>query len=226
MTNEAIQTETAPPPMREPTPSGRGNTRQQRQRQRTRRALLSAAAEVLGERGYLDTTVEHVLTRAGVSRAAIYAHFDGKLSLVCAIADDFQPKWRTVFDRLKAVDEPSIGDLEKWARRHMAFHRANQAICGLLTQVSSLEDRLYWQIAEQRNALIDDLGQHFSAFRLAGQHSAMRLRAQMLLTQMDETCFLTVRGRIPDPEGHAPRLIAEQLHAFLNSAHPEKPAQA
>lgn len=197
-------------------PAARGsNALQEQQRLETRKALLAAAVEVFGARGYLDTSVEHVLARANVSRAAFYRQFDSKLALVCALASDFVPNWRPVFDSLMVLDAPSIDDLEQWARLHIAFHRDNQAICGLLTQVAGLEDRLYWQLADQRDALITDLGQRFDTFRQAAENPAMRLRARLLLAQIDEACFLIVRGRIPDPGHHAPRLIAEQIHALL-----------
>jgi AcrR family transcriptional regulator len=204
-------------PAREPPTRGR-NARQEDQRRQTRQTLLAAACEVFAERGYLETSVEHVLTRAGVSRAAFYAHFDSKLALVCEIAAEFVPQWRPTFDALAGLPGPSIEALEAWAGRHMEFHRTHWAVCGLLTQVAGLEERLYAVLAAQRDALIDDLGERLAAFRRARVDPAARLRARLLLSQMDETCFLLVRGRIPDPEGHGARVIAEQLQAFLLTA--------
>ena len=199
-------------------PARRGNIRQERQRLETRQALLKAATEVFCERGYLDTSVEHILSRADVSRAAFYRQFDSKLVLVCALASDFVPNWHPIFDALMALQASQLAELEQWAACYIDFHRENAAICGLLTQVAALEDRLYWQLVEQRDALIDDLGGCFGAFRRAADDPAMRLRARLLLNQIDETCFLVVRGRVPDPGHHAPRLIAEQIHALLNCA--------
>ena len=198
--------------------SPRRNARQEHQRRETRRALLSAACKVFGERGYLDTTVEQVLARAGVSRAAFYAHFDGKLSLVCEIAVDFVPVWRPVFDSLIALKRPTIAQLELWAARYLAFHAANQPICDLLTQVASLEDRLYRLISQQRDALIQDLGGRFPAFRRAHEDARALLRARLLLSHLDVTCFMIVRGRISDPGGEGPRYIAEHVRRFLGNA--------
>ena len=104
----AIQTGTAPDQAPE-SPPPRRNARQEQQRRQTREALLRAAAAVFAERGYLDTSVEHVLARAGVSRAAFYAHFDSKLALVCEIARDFVPQWRPVFDQLMAEFSRATG---------------------------------------------------------------------------------------------------------------------
>src|SRR6185295_3864410 len=40
-----------------------------------RRRLLQATTDVVAERGYVKTTVAHILERAGVSRATFYALF-------------------------------------------------------------------------------------------------------------------------------------------------------
>jgi AcrR family transcriptional regulator len=191
------------------------NARQARQRLETRRTLIAAARRVFGARGYLETSIEHLLADAGVSRAAFYSHFDGKLSLICAVAEDFVPVWRPVFDALTALKHPGVADLEAWALRYLGFHREHQAICGVLTQVALLEDRLYWVLAGQRDALIAQLGERFVAFARAADDPSARMRARLLLWQVDETCFFLVRGRIPDPNGDGPRQIAERLHAFL-----------
>jgi AcrR family transcriptional regulator len=191
------------------------NERQERQRLETRQALVAAAREVFGERGYLEASIEHVLAKAGVSRAAFYSHFDSKLSLVCAVAEDFTPIWRPVFEALGDLHDPTIEALQDWVMRHLAFHREHRAICGVLTQVALLEDRLYWVLAEQRDALIADLARGHPAFARATADPFTALQARLLLWQVDETCFLLVRGRLPDPEGHGPRQMAERLYGFL-----------
>ncbi|WP_369201038.1 ScbR family autoregulator-binding transcription factor [Streptomyces sp. PU-14G] len=54
---------------------------QQERSVRTRRAVLEAAAEVFAERGYAAATVADILTRAGVTKGALYFHFDSKEDL-------------------------------------------------------------------------------------------------------------------------------------------------
>ncbi len=47
-----------------------------------RRLILEALIEVAAEHGYLDTTVEAVLDRAGVQRDDFDRHFQGKYDCV------------------------------------------------------------------------------------------------------------------------------------------------
>lgn len=48
---------------------------------RTRQAILSAAAKVFEERGYQAATITEILTTAGVTKGALYFHFQSKEDL-------------------------------------------------------------------------------------------------------------------------------------------------
>lgn len=50
--------------------------------ERSRRVILDAALDELGEVGYGSFSIEAVARRAGVGKATIYRHWDGKLDLV------------------------------------------------------------------------------------------------------------------------------------------------
>ncbi|GAA2522566.1 ScbR family autoregulator-binding transcription factor [Streptomyces longisporus] len=54
---------------------------QQERAVRTRRAVLEAAAAVFAERGYAAATIGEILNRAGVTKGALYFHFDSKVAL-------------------------------------------------------------------------------------------------------------------------------------------------
>lgn len=55
----------------------------------TRRRLIDATVECLSELGYLESTVEVVAKRAGVSRGAVQHHFGSRNDLLVAVVDDF-----------------------------------------------------------------------------------------------------------------------------------------
>lgn len=50
--------------------------------ERSRRVVLAAALDLLGEVGYGGLTVEAVAARAGVGKSTVYRHWTGKLDLV------------------------------------------------------------------------------------------------------------------------------------------------
>lgn len=67
-------------------------------RARTRAALIEAAAEVIGERGYERTSLEAVAQRAGMTRGAIYGNFRNKEELLLAFAET---RWRPLRPALR-----------------------------------------------------------------------------------------------------------------------------
>lgn len=76
----------------------------------TREKLLSAAEEVFAERGFEAATLEEVATRAGFTRGALYANFDGKSSLFLALLDRWLEDHEAWFDEHEAT-EPSVRQL-------------------------------------------------------------------------------------------------------------------
>jgi len=66
----------------------------------TRAALVTAARDLFGEQGFADTSIDEIVTRAGVTKGALYHHFDGKEDLFKAV---FEVVQREVSD--KAVAE-------------------------------------------------------------------------------------------------------------------------
>lgn len=69
----------------------------------TRVRLLAAARDIICEVGFKHARMEDIAARAGVSRAAVYYHFNTKRDLAAAIADD-------VFERLTATVRAALAD--------------------------------------------------------------------------------------------------------------------
>ncbi len=63
-------------------------------------ALLDAAFRTFAERGYRATRLEEVAEAAGLTKGAIYYHFDGKEDLLRRALQD---RHRTIFDGLEAA---------------------------------------------------------------------------------------------------------------------------
>jgi AcrR family transcriptional regulator len=54
-------------------------------RERTRQALVSAAADLIAEKGFDRTSLEEVARRAGMTRGAVYGNFAGREDLFLAV---------------------------------------------------------------------------------------------------------------------------------------------
>ena len=66
----------------------------------TRTALLAAARELFGEQGYAATALEDIVSRAGVTKGALYHHFGSKTELFRAV---FEQVSHEISDQVVAV---------------------------------------------------------------------------------------------------------------------------
>jgi len=66
-------------------------------RERTRTALIKAASEVIGEKGWDRTSLEEVAARAGMTRGAIYGNFKHREDLFLAVV---RANWKPVIPPL------------------------------------------------------------------------------------------------------------------------------
>jgi TetR/AcrR family transcriptional regulator, regulator of autoinduction and epiphytic fitness len=86
--------------------------------ERSRRVILQAVLDELGEVGYGTLTIEAVAARAGVGKSTIYRHWPGKLELIEAAfrtlkAPVVVPDEGTLRDRVIAVMEQIAGLVEQ-----------------------------------------------------------------------------------------------------------------
>jgi AcrR family transcriptional regulator len=56
----------------------------------TRTALIGAARDLFGDRGYADTATDEIVARAGVTKGALYHHFGGKEDVFRAVVEQVQ----------------------------------------------------------------------------------------------------------------------------------------
>ena len=79
---------------------------QQERREETIGKLLDATIDALADVGYARTSVSEICSRAGVSHGALFCHFDSRLELIAAAAEEVG---RRHLARLRAEFEPAEG---------------------------------------------------------------------------------------------------------------------
>ena len=79
----------------------------------TRTALIAAARDLFAQHGYAAVATEEIVRRAGVTRGALYHHFDGKRDLLRAVYEQIESELAA---RLAQAVSPGAGSLETLSR--------------------------------------------------------------------------------------------------------------
>ena len=95
------------------------STRKADQSQATREALIAAAHGLFAEKGFAGVATEEIVRAAGVTRGALYHHFDGKRELFAVVYEEVE---RQLVERIAASAMASATDpMEALQRGAEAF---------------------------------------------------------------------------------------------------------
>lgn len=84
---------------------------QQERAEETRLRLLRAARELFTEHGYAHTSTEQLVERAGVTRGALYHHFENKLAIFDAVLIQLEQEFVSAVSRIASPDAPAWRNL-------------------------------------------------------------------------------------------------------------------
>jgi AcrR family transcriptional regulator len=94
---------------------GSGPTLREEQRALTRSRLLQAMVTVAEQKSVLDLTIDDLAKAAGVTRATVYAHFDGgKAALLEALGQEIYAVLGELYAELVALPEWSVPAVRTW----------------------------------------------------------------------------------------------------------------
>jgi TetR/AcrR family transcriptional regulator, cholesterol catabolism regulator len=109
-----------------------------------RRKLFTAAAELIGERGFHGTTVDDIVQRAGVAKGTVYYHFKSKEALFDALLTEHLGRLGEGFrEAVEAAPLPADA-LRALVRTELDYIHANQAASKVLMSEVWRSDRA-WQ---------------------------------------------------------------------------------
>ena len=146
--------------------SGRGRPKGDK-RERTRAALVDAAAQVIGEKGFEGTSLDAVARRAGMTRGAIYGNFRDRDELFLAVVES---RWRPITPQFEpgasfAEQMTALGQavIESLAARRAAAVGAASFSAYVLTheamreRLVQMNAEIYREMAEAISASITPL---------------------------------------------------------------------
>jgi AcrR family transcriptional regulator len=75
----------------------------------TRQHILEAALELFSAAGFARTSLREIAEKVGISKPALYYHFDSKEALLVELARPLQDAMAALLDRAEAADPPAAG---------------------------------------------------------------------------------------------------------------------
>lgn len=193
--------------------------RKAEQSARTKRALIDAAVELFGERGFQATSLKAIGERASISHGVIPFHFGSKDGLLLAVVEScFQEFSDAVLGALDGHDRDfGLGDLGALTDALLAFQRERPHV-GRLFQVLMFEALgPNPELAPHFRAFHDRIAQVGRAWLIAGQQrGSIRDDLDVDATVDALLCFFNgVRTHSLLLEGFDQRRVHDQLSSIL-----------
>jgi AcrR family transcriptional regulator len=164
----------------------------------TRQALLRAARELFTEQGYAQTGTEQLVQHAGVTRGALYHHFESKLALFEAVLVELEEEFIQIAARVMSPDASAWDNLVAGCHAYLDMClRADVGRIVLLDGPAVLgPDR--WREIEDRYALAGILAgvQVAMADGVVARRPAVPL-ARMVLAAINEAALYIAQSSRP-----------------------------
>lgn len=189
----------------------------------TRSAIITAAREVLLEKGYAATRVEDIIKRAGISRPTFYRHFSDKFEVAKAYhalsGDETLGPWGALAD----VDTSDMAAIRRWLENLLDTFAARRDELVVWSEMSAIEPNYLMRMPRQMPALIEVLGKAIPAFASAQAQAPLDgsdpgpvwVEAYLLLEHLSYYCTWLALGKHVISKQQSVDYFCERLHRFI-----------
>lgn len=190
-------------------------TLREAQKARTRDALVDAAWHVFEEKGYVDTTVDEIVQRAGASRPTFYAYFSGKADALEAVVQKLQlrSEFQQLLELVQGMGEPTVEALEQWFDQYVEFYEQHRHIHATIHQAQVVDPDFAAAMLRNLQAFVDLWGS--LGFIDDPDDEDLRLGALMMFALGEQFLYLWLVQGIDVERTKAARALAKALHATL-----------
>lgn len=164
----------------------------------TRRELLRVARELFAERGYAGVGTEEIVARAGLTRGALYHHFQGKRDLFRAVHEQLEEELvAEIAARLAGVTDPDVL-LEAGVRAFLDSCTDRRRVQVTLIDAPTVLGWSEWREIDERHGLglvNAALGNAMDAGAIARQD--VRPLAHLIIAALGEAALLIANADDP-----------------------------
>lgn len=167
----------------------------------TRAALIEAARELFAEHGYAGVGTEEIVRAAGVTRGALYHHFDGKLELFAAVYERIEAELaeRIAAGALAANADSPLEAMRAGAEMFLAACTEPEAQRIVLLDGPSVLGWDRWrEIAAEHGLGLIEASLQAAIDAGAIEPQPVRALAHVLMGALDEAAMLVARAEDPE----------------------------
>jgi AcrR family transcriptional regulator len=186
------------------------------QKSLTRETLVDAGHAAFEHKGYVETTIDDIVRRAGASRPTFYAHFEGKAQVLEAVVRKLQlrEEYQLMLDHIRAIKEPTVDALQAWFEEYARFYERHLKIHEAVQQ-AQVVDRQF------AKAQIQYLQEFIDLWKSVGfvedtDNDDFRVAALMMYALGGRFMYLWLVHGIAIDRDKATRALAVALHATLH----------
>ena len=177
------------------------------QKKETLQLLTRAASHLFLKKGYANTTIEEIASRAGASRATFYLHFARKWQVLRQIAEDMHlPESLEFYRRLDQMGVPTREELRAWLLDAIGYFERHKKFLDVYREAKSIEPEIGRHNIEFLRRCVDQMPQYLARWGTEREAYA-KLRLNMLTIQLHDATMLATGD---DPEVNR-ELVADAL---------------
>jgi len=189
----------------------------QEQIEDSRNRILKAAEVAFTDNSYVATTIDMIISIAGVSRATFYKYFTNRFDVAKGLIAAFMPKLDTLFDTLPS--RPTTAEAKAFIDRLLRLYEENRQSTSLFGEVGGSEPNFFPEMMAFHENLLRRLGERIPAFRKAvsgrPEDASVQVIAHLQIHHMFGFASSVVsKGWRIDPELGA-AYLADQLTRFI-----------
>lgn len=189
---------------------------QVKQRAENRTRIIEAAKIVFASKSYIQTSIEDISAACGISRVTIYKHFKTKLDIAIGILENYAIVMIDIYGNMGECAAPDRTDIIQWIRKIMTLWREQSSNMAMLASLLRQDPALIRRRETTYHKLIERLGERIPAFaKAASGDDAARIRAHLLLVELEDLCYELVISGWQVDENLAIGIVADHFHEFI-----------
>lgn len=130
------------------------------QSEQTRLQIIEAATQLFARKGFYGTSISHLTKVVGLTKGALYHHFEDKDALFFAVVDSVQSTWEKAVADEVVSGKDSIAQITILFEKHAELLSKNEFMCLVMSNLMNEME----SINPKYSSILEDIYEEFILF--------------------------------------------------------------